>query len=251
MAQSLFIVVALSLAGLLTVRQAYTERQNQKRVVYEEMQLIASGAALKVIEYAAARSFDERTSPKMVQSQGLPGDASQFTMADAFGQTMSDPDAQEEPRDDDEWDDDDRDDDGDDDNRDDDEWDDDEREGGQQTSTPPPASEGNPCLFDAPTYWDGFCDDLDDLALDADEWKPVTSTLANGDVIDLEVNTTVEYVRRYDGNTALSTSQRSEQKRLTVRVRAPELSGMQDVILVEMSRVLSYREERARRMAGM
>ncbi|MEM6783183.1 MAG: hypothetical protein AAF624_05545 [Bacteroidota bacterium] len=210
MAQSLFVVITLSLAGLLTVRQANNERYNQQRVVYEEMQLIASGAALKVIEYAASRSFDERTSPAMVQSQGLPGGAGQFSMASSFGESMNQDD-----------------------------------EHGDHNGN------ANPCSLDSPIYTYGFCDDLDDLALGADEWKPVSSTLANGDVVDLEVNTQVEYVRRYNGNSTLDAAQRSEQKRLTVRVRVPQLGDQQDVLLVEMSRVLSYREERARRMAGM
>ncbi|MEL7363363.1 MAG: hypothetical protein AAFN13_14905, partial [Bacteroidota bacterium] len=83
------------------------------------------------------------------------------------------------------------------------------------------------------------------------EWAPITSTLANGDVIGLEVNTQVEYVRRFNGNNTLNANQRSEQKRITVRVRVPQLGSDHDVLLVEMSRVLSYREERARRMAGV
>ncbi|MEM8559211.1 MAG: hypothetical protein AAGG50_15425 [Bacteroidota bacterium] len=246
MSQSLFVVIALSLAGLLSLQQLRSAHDSETRIIRAEMELMASGAALKIVEYAASRAFDERTTPLEIQQNGLPGGAGQFSEPAQFGETMpAGPMLPAPPMSGDDRDDDDRDDD----DRDDDDRDDDDNQNVPPPSSPlPPA--GNPCDLDRLAATSGMCDDLDDLHMDANEWQAINVPLPDGSAQEFEANVQVSYVRRFNGNSTLSGSQRSEQKRVVVRVRAPMLGGQPNVQLVEMGRVLVYRESRAQRRAG-
>ena len=63
MSQTTFAIMALAAAMLIAIAQIRWTMQTQYRLVDDELEVMASGIARQVLEYAESRSFDERTTP--------------------------------------------------------------------------------------------------------------------------------------------------------------------------------------------
>ena len=85
MSQTTLSLLALATAMLIAVTQIYWTLQTQHRLVDDELELMASGVARQVLEYAQSRSFDERTTPDNWNTLGEPASVSDFHEASSFG----------------------------------------------------------------------------------------------------------------------------------------------------------------------
>ena len=86
MPQTILALLALMLASVLTFNQQRLTTRAQTRMVTDEMELAASGLVSDVLEFAAARSFDESTTPEAIEAaQAVPQTAAPFRPVSAFG----------------------------------------------------------------------------------------------------------------------------------------------------------------------
>jgi len=85
MSQTTFSILALATAMLIAVAQIRWTIQTQHRLVDDELEVMASGVARQVLEYAESRSFDERTTPAVWNTIGPPASELDFDLASNFG----------------------------------------------------------------------------------------------------------------------------------------------------------------------
>ena len=87
MSQTTLGILALATAMLIAVGQLLWTAQTQHRLVDSELEVMASGMARQVLEYAESRSFDQRTTPAQWLALGEPTSALDFDVASSFGNT--------------------------------------------------------------------------------------------------------------------------------------------------------------------
>ena len=85
MSQTTLSLLALSLAMLLSISQLQWSLQTKNRIIDDEMEVMASGVARRIIEFAASRSFDERTTPERWNEWGEPISVLDFNPSFNFG----------------------------------------------------------------------------------------------------------------------------------------------------------------------
>jgi hypothetical protein len=86
MPQTLLALLALVVASLLIFNQQRLTTQAQTRMVTDEIELAASGLTSDILEFAEARSFDEATTPPVINAaQSVPASADRFSAATLFG----------------------------------------------------------------------------------------------------------------------------------------------------------------------
>ena len=85
MSQTTFSILALATAMLIAVAQIRWTIQTQHRLVDDELEVMASGVARQVLEYAESRSFDERTTPAVWNTNGPPASELDFDPSANFG----------------------------------------------------------------------------------------------------------------------------------------------------------------------
>ena len=87
MPQTLLALLALVLASFLTFNQQRLTIRAQTNMLTNEIELAATGLGSEVMEFIAARSFDEQSTPRAVYEGGdkAPVSASQFKAASTFG----------------------------------------------------------------------------------------------------------------------------------------------------------------------
>jgi hypothetical protein len=85
MPQTLLSVLALALASIIAFNLQRLTQQSYRNALREEVQLAASGTAQHIMEMAAARSFDEVTTPRpLFQGGNVPLGATTFTVPANF-----------------------------------------------------------------------------------------------------------------------------------------------------------------------
>lgn len=86
MPQTLLALLALVLSSVLVFNQQRLTTKAQTRMMTDELELAASGLVSDVLEFAEARSFDESTTPRVIEAtQLVPALSSVFTATTAFG----------------------------------------------------------------------------------------------------------------------------------------------------------------------
>ncbi len=88
MPQTLLALLALVLSSVLVFNQQRLTTKAQTRMMTDELELAASGLASDVLEFAEARSFDEATTPRSIETaQAVPALSTVFTAPSFFGAT--------------------------------------------------------------------------------------------------------------------------------------------------------------------
>ena len=86
MPQTLLALLSLVASSLLVFNQQRLNTQAHTRMVTDEIELAASGLTSDILEFAEARSFDETTTPEVIDgTERVPEDASLFSPASVFG----------------------------------------------------------------------------------------------------------------------------------------------------------------------
>ena len=70
MPQTLLALLAMILASVLSFNQQRGALSNYDHMIGNEIEMAASGALMTVLEFVGARSFDERTTPEGIASDG-------------------------------------------------------------------------------------------------------------------------------------------------------------------------------------
>lgn len=77
------------LALMIILVQSFMQQQmllhTYREITDDEMEIMASGVALHVMEMVGGQAFDERTTPASIQTYGLPGGTADFTLPASFG----------------------------------------------------------------------------------------------------------------------------------------------------------------------
>ena len=85
MSQTTLSILALATAMLIAIGQIRWSMQTQNRLVDDELEVMASGVARHVLEFAASRAFDERTTPPQWALLGAPTSSADFDVSGDFG----------------------------------------------------------------------------------------------------------------------------------------------------------------------
>ena len=87
MSQTTLSILALATAMLIAVAQIRWTVQTQHRLVDDELEVMASGIARQILEYAESRSFDESTTPPVWPGTSSPPTVLDFDFISGFGNT--------------------------------------------------------------------------------------------------------------------------------------------------------------------
>lgn len=86
MQQTLFAIMALAITLLLSFNQLQSHTQSYARQIDDELEVMGSGVARRVLETAKLLSFDERTTPSVwLANGGVDPNITDFESAAAFG----------------------------------------------------------------------------------------------------------------------------------------------------------------------
>jgi hypothetical protein len=86
MPQTLLALLALSLAALLSFNQQRVTTRSYETMISQELELAASGAMMHAMEFIAARSFDENSTPGGIDAnQRLPEAPGHLSNENRFG----------------------------------------------------------------------------------------------------------------------------------------------------------------------
>ena len=217
MPQTLLGLLALALAGLLTLNNQQHQMGTYQDRVVEEYRLAGSGQATHIMEIIAARSFDEASTPLAIEGRDGSGgnhipDSSAFTRQNGFGELAEASD----------------------------------REVNSNPTVLERILAGRGSHTGFSRRYEGYtarcdllthslaCDDVDDLAGLRNE--QVSVVLSNGGTLDFLVDVDVFYVRQDAPETPVNVL--TSHKRVILKITAPRMQGYGT--LVQLERVIAY-----------
>lgn len=216
MQQTLLALLALLVASTTALNRQNAQVSDYRSMINQEMEILAGGIALHVMEMVGARAFDKRTTPVMIDLFGLPMSTSEFTPAFEFSKVESlDQMPALQPE---------------------------QILAGEALPLDGVVGETHNCNFEQP-YLTPLCNDVDDVATVT--WQAVPFTFHDGHEVIMQVRIAVDYVE--EGDPSLVTDIPTHHKRVIVEVRAPELTSGDSLpsASVHLERVFSYSPERA------
>ncbi len=202
MQQTILAFLGIMILMALAFSQHQRKIVSQGTMVDQEIEIMANGMAMHVIEFSGARSFDERTIPPQMVASGAPVDHTEFAPRNAWTA-----------------------------------WDD----------------ATYPCHLVKPFMSDPACNDISDLNMPPNMWKPVNYSGRNGATVELEAHVEVFYVNDSNPDNELPDTQTSNYKKVVVTLRSMDQvrNGRYTNGLLTIERVFAYNEEREMRRAGL